>query len=120
MAGGPAMNEIVCQVANHEAQVELIWSSGGGFFRPYAVTGAQLNELREAARMVRKALGEMVCALNIAGDGPAPWEPAFAMAEAGFRLYNCLLPGEDETARKVRKWLEELRKQTRLDALEVV
>src|SRR5262245_2833533 len=114
------MNEIVCQVSNRESQVEFIWSAGGGFFRPYAVAGAQLGELREATRMVRKALGEMVCALNMAGDGPAAWEPAYALAEAGFRLYNYLLPSEDETARKVRKWLEELRKQTRLDGLEIV
>ena len=65
------MNEIVCQVSNRENQVEFIWSAGGGFFRPYAVAGAQLGELREATRTVRKALGEMVYALNFAGDGAA-------------------------------------------------
>ena len=64
------MNEIVCQVSNREDQVEFVWSSGGGFFRPYTIAGAQLGELREATQMVRKALGEMVYALNQAGDGP--------------------------------------------------
>src|SRR5262245_46998740 len=114
------MNEIVCQVSNRENQVEFIWSAGGGFFRPYSVTGAQLGELREATRRVRKPLGEMVSALNLAGDGVAAWEPAYGLAEAGFRLYNYLLPSEDETARKVRRWLEELRKQDPVDALEIV
>ena len=114
------MNEIVCQVSNRENQVEFIWSAGGGYFRPYTVAGAQLGELREATRTVRKALGEMVSALNFAGDGAAAWEPAYGLAEAGFRLYNYLLPSEDETAKKIRRWLDELRKQSQLDALEIV
>ena len=49
-----------------------------------------------------------------------PWEPSFELAEAGFRLYNYLLPSEDETAHKVRRWLEDLRKQSGLIGLEVV
>ncbi len=114
------MNQIVCQFSNREGQVELIWSSGGGFFRPYSVAGAQLAELRESTRSVRKALGEVVYAQNQAGDAPIPGEPAYAMAEAGFRLYNYLLPSEDETARKIRKWLEDLRKQDSLNNLEIV
>jgi tetratricopeptide (TPR) repeat protein len=118
--GKSIMNEIVCQVSNREGQVEFIWSSHGGYFRPYTITGGQLGELREAAQSVRKALGEVVYAQNQAGDGPLPGEPAYALAEAGFRLYNYLLPSEDETARKVRKWLDELRKEPSLDALEIV
>src|SRR5690348_8637221 len=100
--GGSGMSEIVCQVSNRENQIEFIWSAGGGYFLPYSVTGAQLGEMREATRMVRKALGEMVCSLNLAGDEPAAWEPSYALAEAGFRLYNYLLPSEGDTARKVR------------------
>jgi tetratricopeptide (TPR) repeat protein len=114
------VNEIVCQVSNREGQVEFIWSSHGGYFRPYTITGGQLGELREAAQSVRKALGDVVYAQNQAGDGPVAGEPAYALAEAGFRLYNYLLPSEDETARKVRKWLDELRKEPGLDALELV
>jgi tetratricopeptide (TPR) repeat protein len=114
------MNEIVCQFSNREGQVELLWSSGGGFFKPYAIAGVQLGELRESTQQVRKALGEMVFAQNQAGAGPVPWEGDYALAEAGFRLYNYLLPSEDETARKVRRWLEELRKQSGLNALEIV
>jgi hypothetical protein len=86
------MGEMVCQVLNRENQVELVWSSGGGFFRPYGIAGAKLGELREATQTVRKALGEMVVTLNQSGDAPVPWEPSYALAEAGFRLYNCLLP----------------------------
>ncbi len=71
-------------------------------------------------RTVRKALGEVVYAQNQAGEGPVPGETAYALAEAGFRLFNYLLPSEDETARKVRRWLEELRKQSGLNALEIV
>src|SRR5208337_645638 len=113
-------SKIVCQVTNQNSQVEFTWSMGGGFFRPYVVAGAQLAELREATRLVRKALEAMVYALNQAGDGPGPWEPSYELAEAGFRLHNYVLPTEDETARKVRRWLEELRKQSKLIGLEVV
>ena len=63
--------EIVCQVTNQDSQVEFTWSLGGGFFRPYVVAGAQLTELREATRSVRKALEAVVYALDQAGDGPA-------------------------------------------------
>lgn len=113
-------NEIVCQVTNQDSQVEFTWSLRGGFFRPYVLAGAQLAELREATRSVRKALEAMVYALNQAGDGPAPWEPSYELAEAGFRLHNYILPTEDETARKIRRWLEELRKRSKLIGLEVV
>ncbi len=113
------MSEIVCQVGNQAGQVEFIWSSRGGFFRPYVVTGTQLIELRLAADQTRAALESLVFALNQDGS-PTPWEPSFELAEAGFRLFNDLLPTEDETARKVRRWLEDLRKQSGLIGLEVV
>ena len=57
---------------------------------------------------------------NGAGAGPPPWEPSYELAEAGFRLFNCLLPPEDETAHKVRRWLEDLRTQSGLIGLEIV
>ena len=28
------MPDVVCQVSNQASQLEMIWSSGGGFFRP--------------------------------------------------------------------------------------
>ena len=62
----------------------------------------------------------MVYALNESGDGPVPWEPSYALAEAGFRLYNCLLPTEEDTAKKVRRWIEDLRKTSSLTGLEIV
>ena len=52
------MSEIVCQVSNRESQVELVWSSGGGFFRPYLIAGAKLGELREATQTVRRPWGK--------------------------------------------------------------
>src|SRR5262245_15233308 len=113
------MSEIVCQVGNQAGRVEFIWSSRGGFFKPYIVTGAQLAELRQAADQTRVALESLVFALNQGGE-PTPWEPSLELAEAGFRLFNCLLPPEDETAKKVRRWLEDLRKQEGLIGLEVV
>ena len=113
------MSEIVCQVGNRADQVEFIWSSRGGYFKPYVVAGTQLTELRQAADQTRTALESLVFALN--QDGAAtPWEPSFELAEAGFRLFNYLLPSEDETAHKVRRWLEDLRKQSGLIGLEVV
>ena len=114
------MSEIVCQVGNQAGQVEFIWSSRGGFFQPYVVTGTQLTELRQAADQTRVALEALVFALNQDGGAPPPWEPSYELAEAGFRLFNYLLPSEDETARKVRRWLEDLRKQSGLIGLEVV
>ena len=113
-------NEIVCQVTNQENQVEFIWSSGGGFFRPYALKGVQVGELRQTIILVRAALGRLVHSINQSKDTDPPWEPSYELAEAGFRLYNYLLPTEDETASKVRRWLEELRKQSELISLEVV
>ena len=117
---GPlTMSEIVCQVGNRADQVEFIWSSRGGYFKPYVVAGTQLTELRQAADQTRTALESLVFALN--RDGAAtPWEPSFELAEAGFRLFNYLLPSEDETAHKVRRWLEDLWKQSGLIGLEVV
>src|SRR4051812_10388620 len=100
------MSEIVCQVSNQASQVELIWSSRGGFFRPYVVAGTQLAELRQAADQTRVTLESVVYAFNQDGAASMPWEPSFELAEAGFRLFNYLLPTEDETARKVRRWLE--------------
>ena len=49
------MSEIVCQVGNQAGQVEFIWSSHGGFFRPYTISGTQLAEIRRAAE--RSATG---------------------------------------------------------------
>jgi len=126
------MSEIVCQVGNRADQVEFIWSSHGGFFRPYTISGTQLAELRLAADRsangpsrsekpsCREALETLVSALNQKGAGPPLWEHSYELAEAGFRLFNCLLPSEDETAGKVRRWLEHLRKQSGLIGLEVV
>ncbi|HEX8201953.1 MAG TPA: ATP-binding protein, partial [Isosphaeraceae bacterium] len=115
------MSEIVCQVSNQASQVEFIWSSRGGFFEPYVVSGTQLTELRAAAHQTRVALEKLVFALNDAGPGPIPWEPAHALAETGFCLFNCLLPPEDkQKAGRVRRWLEDLRKQSGLIGLEVV
>ena len=94
--------------------------------------GSQLTELRRAAERsatgpstsekpsCREALETLVFALNQAGEGTQPWEPSYELAEAGFRLFNCLLPPEDETAHKVRRWLEDLRTQSGLIGLEVV
>src|SRR3954464_5721317 len=98
-------SEIVCHHGTQDSQVEFTWSSGGGFFRPYAVKGAQLGELRETIKLVRTALGRLVHAINQSTDAQPPWEPSYELAEAGFRLYNYLLPTEDETATKVRRWL---------------
>src|SRR5690242_19142437 len=106
------MSEIICQVSNQASQVEFIWSSRGGFFKPYVVTGTQLIELRQAADRTRDALEKLVFALNDADEGPKPWEPSYALAEAGFRLYNNLLPKADDTGGKIRGWLEDVRKQS--------
>jgi WD40 repeat protein len=114
------MTEIICQVGNQSDRVEFIWSSRGGFFKPYVVTGTQLAELRQTADQTRKAMAELVFTLNEVGSASAPWEPSFKLVEAGSRLYNKLLPGGDDTALKVRHWLEDVRQQSGSIGLEVV
>jgi Tetratricopeptide repeat/AAA ATPase domain/Bacterial tandem repeat domain 1 len=115
------MSEIVCQVGNKADQVEFIWSKDGGFFQPYVVKGPLLTELRKAADQTRVALEVLVNVLNIKQAGAEiPWEPSFNLAEAGSRLFNCLLPDEDPTAKRVFNWLEEERKQSGLIGLEIV
>ena len=56
------MSEIVCQVGNRADQMEFIWSSRGGYFRPYIVSGTQLIELCQAVGQNRAALESVVYA----------------------------------------------------------
>ena len=124
--------DITCKLCNLHDRAEVTWSSRGGFFRPYVITGAALTELRQAADRsttgpsiseklsCREALERLVITLNWAEEDPPPWEPSFELAEAGFRLHNHLLPQADETALKVCRWLNDLRRQSGLISLEVV
>src|SRR5271157_611979 len=118
------MADIVCQVINRDRddRIEFIWSAGGGFFDPYIVRGRELAELRTTADQVRDVLETLVVALNrTQGQMEAiPWEKSFEFAEAGFRLFNDLLPPEDSTAKVVRRWLEGVHVQSGLVALEIV
>ena len=126
------MTEVVCQVGNQADKVEFIWSTRGGFFDPYFISGTQLAYLRQAANRsasghsastepsCREALMRLVLSRNEAGDDPPRWEPSFQLAEAGHRLYNCLLPPEDKTVVRIRRWLKNLRKQSGSVALEIV
>src|SRR4051812_27912233 len=84
-----AMSDIICQVTNQSDRVEIIWSSRGGFFRPYVISGQPLTELRQAANRsadghsvaekpsCREALEALVFTLNQAGGGTIAWGPAF-------------------------------------------
>ena len=65
------MSEIVCQVGNRADQVEFIWSSRSGYFRPYVVSGTQLIELRQAVGQTRAALESVVYARSRALTTPA-------------------------------------------------
>ena len=118
------MADIVCQVINRDRddRIEFIWSAGGGFFDPYIVRGTELAELRTTADQVRDVLETLVVALNrTQGQMEAiPWELSYEFAEAGFRLFNDLLPPENSTAKVVRRWLEGLHVQSGLVALEIV
>ena len=118
------MGDIVCQVSNRDRddRIEFIWSAGGGFFDPYIVRGTELAELRTTADQVRDVLETLVVTLNRAqGQMEAiPWELSYEFAEAGFRLFNDLLPPENSTAKVVRRWLEGLHVQSGLVALEIV
>lgn len=114
------VSDVMCQLSNQSDQAEVIWSSRGGFFRPYTISGTQLAALRESVHQTRNSLWQMVSNLNLVGSEPVPWESSYELAEAGFRLFNYLLPSVDETAHKVRRWLEDLRKQSGLIGLEVV
>ena len=104
------MADIVCQVINRDRddRIEFIWSAGGGFFDSYIVRGTELAELRTTADHVRDGLETLVVTLNrTQGQMEAiPCELSYGLAEAGFRLFNDLLPPEDSTAKVVRRWLE--------------
>ena len=118
------MANIVCQVINRDRddRIEFIWSAGGGFFDPYIVRGTELAEVRTTADQVRDALETLVVALNrTQGQMEAiPWERSYEFAEAGFRLFNDLLPSENSTAKVVRRWLEGLHVPSGLVTLEIV
>jgi WD40 repeat protein len=116
------MAGIVCLVTNRPDQIEFVWSSGGGFSRPYVVARTELTELREAASAVRDALERLVIALNRAGGNAeaVPRDLAHDLATQGFRLYNDILPPEDPTAGDVRRWLEGLRLGADSPALEII
>jgi hypothetical protein len=78
--------------------------------------------LRTTADQVRDVLENLVVNLNRAqGQMEAiPWELSYELGEAGFRLFNDLLPPENSTAKVVRRWLEGLHVQSGLAALEIV
>ena len=119
--------DITCQLCNLHDQAEVIWSSRGGFFRPYVITGAALTELaapstpvpRSGKAVVREALGSLVISLYWARGSDA----VGAVVRAGGSRLPAVQPSAsetDETARKVRRWLKDLRKQSGLIGLEVV
>ena len=102
-----------------DRRVEFIWSSRGGFFPPYVIEGRLRNLASCAGADRREAPADLVEDLNRAGDAP-PRESAYKLAEAGYKLFQEILPGDDETARKVGGWLEDLRTQAGLVSLEIV
>ena len=113
------VSDVTCQISNQSNKVEVIWSSRGGFFQPYAISGGLLTELRRAADQTRYALEKVVYVLS-QGEASTPWEPSYELAKAGFQLFNCLLPMHVVTANEVRSWLEDMRKQSGLIGLEIV
>jgi hypothetical protein len=118
--GRGSMSDVVCQLNSQAKQAELIWSSRGGFFRPYSITNGDWDDLRDRSDKARLALEHLVLAHNSAGTGTVPGDVAYRLAEAGFDLYNALLPRRDETARRIRRWLKDLREQFGTVDLEVV
>ena len=74
--GPRSTSEIVCQVGNRADQVEFIWSTRGGYFRPYVVSGTQLIELRQAAGQTRAALESVVYARSRGADDSGELRPS--------------------------------------------
>jgi len=122
------MLDIVCQVFNKDDRIQFTWSLRGGFFPTYTITKerGRLTDLRNQARKTRDALGEVVRALN-EGASTEVRERSAELAEAGYGLYECILPqprrtvGEESIASAcaVRQWLEDLHSKG-LFGLEIV
>jgi hypothetical protein len=108
-----------CQVRVEDDRIELIWFEGSAAFPPYALSGIAMIELREHCSEARQALSDVVESY-LRGEVSVINNGSYRLAKAGFRLFNDLLPTADVTARKVRRWLKEVRKQSGLIGLDVV
>jgi hypothetical protein len=115
--GIEVMADVVCQVIGKPDQVELIWSAGGGWFKPYVLNGMELTNFRELARAARKELETLVWSYH-QGDDDAVRMGSFQLAKVGNDLYNQILP--KGVAKDVRTWLVGLRDQDAVDSLEIV
>ena len=86
------MADIVCQVINQDDQMEFIWSERGGFFEPYVIKKPGLTALRDNAVATRKALEALVRAWNTPGSEEEVRTSSLGLAEAGYQLFNRILP----------------------------
>ena len=103
------MVDIVCQVINQDDQMEFIWSARGGFFDPYVIKKPGLTALRDNAVATRDALEALVRVWNTPGSEEAVRASSLELAEAGYQLFNRILPFyEIGTAETIRNWLESL------------
>jgi Novel STAND NTPase 1 len=109
------MSLIVCQViADKPDQLTFTWSDGINSFEPYFLNRLPLAVFREAVRVARNRLTDLV---HLYLDSNLPLEDARrlanqALALAGHELYKALFFPEDDHRGKadvVRNWLTELR-----------
>ena len=128
------MIQVVCQVVVEPNQINFKWSAGAGEFKPYALVGAPLRDFRRQAQSCRKHLKQIVedhlaWYKASSNDDKRTWEQSlrkssWALAQAGNKLYDRLfLPDPNnnlEVAKKIRRWLEELRDGHQVTALELV
>ena len=115
------MADIVCQVINQDDQMEFIWSARGGFFDPYVIKKPGLTALRDNAVATRDALEALVKVWNTPGSEEEVRASSLELAEAGYQLFNRILPFyEIETAETIRDWLESLKAEPARTSLEIV
>ena len=108
------MTRIVCQVIPDKPdQLTFTWSAEGGFFKPYSLSGMDLQTFHEVATNARHCLADLVKDWLAQRDDDLR-KDALAVARAGYDLYRAVLFPDAEQAdeaRNVRTWLDELRKR---------
>jgi WD40 repeat protein len=117
------MANVVCQVINQDDQMEFIWSAGGGFFDPYVIKRPDLTALRNDAATTREALEKLVSVRNNPGSPEKEGVASRELAEAGYQLFNRILPffrAEASTSKAIRGWLKGLNAESARTSLEIV
>lgn len=115
------MAHVVCLLNVEGDRATFTWSEGPASFEPYTLDGLVYREFKETAEATRERLADLIKDYLYSEENVP--RASFALAEAGYELYEALFdPGADQRrqAKQVRRWLEHLAEQHEVDTLEIV